>query len=98
MLSVKADVSFHVIERARTLRSARGLVGLAWQAGLGMQTAVALQAVLAKLRPAAIIKPAPDGGFPFTPQEILRELDLLGVKESGVSAWIPRHLHKRDAA
>ena len=96
MLSVKADVSFHVIERARTLRSAKGLVSLSWRAGLSMQTAVALQAVLAKLRPAGIIKPNQAGEFPLTPAEMRSELDLLGVSEAGLRAWIPRRLARGE--
>jgi len=98
MLSVKADVSFHVIERARTLRSARGLVSLAWKAGLSMQTAVALQAVLARLRPAAIVKPDAGGDYPLSPSEMRLELDLLGVAEAGLRAWIPRRLQRSEAA
>lgn len=97
MLSVKGDVSFHVIERARTLRSAKGLVALAWKAGLSMQTAVALQAVLARLRPAAIVKPDAAGDFPLSPSDMRLELDLLGVGEAGLRAWIPRRLQRQEA-
>lgn len=98
ILSVKADVSIHVIERARTLRSAKGLVSLTWRAGWSMQTAVALQAVLARLRPAAIIKPGLTGDFPLTAMEMRSELDMLGVAEAGLRAWIPRRLHRGEAA
>jgi uncharacterized protein (DUF2336 family) len=97
ILSVKADVSIHVIERARTLRNAKGLVSLAWRAGVSMQTAVALQAVLARLRPAAIIKPSRGGDFPLTATEMRTELDLLGVSEAGLRAWIPRRLQRSEA-
>jgi uncharacterized protein (DUF2336 family) len=96
MLSVKADVSIHVIERARTLRNAKGLVSLTWRAGMSMQAAVALQAVLARLRPAAILKPGRLGEFPLTAAEMRTELDLLGVAEAGLRAWIPRRLNRGE--
>ena len=73
------------------------IAGLAWRGGVSIQTAVALQAVLARLRPAAIIKPGRAGNFPLTATEMRSELDLLGVSEAGLRAWIPRRLQRSEA-
>jgi hypothetical protein len=54
-----------VVDRAATLRSAKGLVSLAWKAGFTMRSGMAVQSVLARLAPDTILMPGPGGGFPW---------------------------------
>ena len=90
MLAVKADVPLQVIERARTLRSAKAMVSLAWKAGLSMPTAVVLQAMLAGLSPDLVLRPAESGGFPLPVEELRLQLASLGAGGQGPRPWIPR--------
>jgi hypothetical protein len=77
MLATKASVPPAVIERAASLRSAKGLIALAWKANLSMQVAQALQIVLGRIPPDAVIHARPGGGFPMTVQEMRWQLEFL---------------------
>jgi hypothetical protein len=77
MLAVAADVPVELVERATTLRTAKGLVSLAWKAGFSMRTAVTLQALLAHIAPPAILRPGGAGGFPLAADEMRWQLDFL---------------------
>ena len=77
MLSVAAGVPLSVVERATSLRSAKGLVSLAWRAGFSMQVAVAAQTVLGRLAPGAILPAGLGGGFPLAVEEMRWQLDFL---------------------
>jgi uncharacterized protein (DUF2336 family) len=77
LLAVAAEVALSVVDRAATLRSAKGLVSLAWRAGFSMQVAGPLQALLARLPPAQILPPGPDGTFPLAVEEMRWQLDFL---------------------
>jgi uncharacterized protein (DUF2336 family) len=92
MLAVKADVPVNVIERACALRSAKGVVSLAWKAGLTVQTAVVLQVALARLPPDAILRPGRDGTFPLSEDEMRWQLAFLDIPDRRVRAWMPRRL------
>jgi uncharacterized protein (DUF2336 family) len=78
LLAVAADVPVAVVERAASLRSAKGVVSLAWKAGFSMRVAAALQPLLARLAPEAILQPGPGGTFPLAPEEMRWQIDFLG--------------------
>jgi hypothetical protein len=67
-----------VVDRASSLRSAKGLVSLVWQAGFTMRVAVALQTLLARAAPEAVLKAGPSGGFPLAIEEMRWQLEFLG--------------------
>ena len=77
MLAVAATVPISVVERAVALRSAKGLVSLAWSAGFSMRCASVLQAVIGNLSPAALLAPAADSGFPLSVEEMRWQLEFL---------------------
>jgi uncharacterized protein (DUF2336 family) len=94
MLAVRAGVTVAIVERACTLRSARAVVSLGWQAGLSAQTAVVLQTMLAKLAPDQVLRPNKNNAFPLSEDEMRWQLAFLGDGEgdSDPRAWIPRRL------
>ena len=77
MLAVAAGVPLSVIDRAASLRSAKGVISLVWQAGFSMRIAGPLQSMLAHLAPAAILQAGPGGGFPLASEEMRWQLDFL---------------------
>lgn len=77
LLAVATSLPISVIDRAATLRSAKGLVSLAWKAGFTMRCATALQMMLARLAPNAILSAGPAGGFPLAVEEMRWQLDFL---------------------
>jgi hypothetical protein len=81
MLAVAARMPVSVVERASSLRSAKGMVSLAWKAGFTMRTALALQALLARLPPDAVLTAGPAGSFPLSVEEMRWQLDFLGRVE-----------------
>jgi uncharacterized protein (DUF2336 family) len=77
ILALAAEVPASAVDRAATLRSAKGLVSLVWKAGFTMQVAGPLQSLLARLNPGAVLRPAPGGGFPLAVDEMRWQLDFL---------------------
>jgi uncharacterized protein (DUF2336 family) len=77
LLAVAADVPASVVERAATLRSAKGLVSLVWKAGFSMQVAGPVQVLLARLSPAVALRASPGGAFPLAIEEMRWQLDFL---------------------
>jgi uncharacterized protein (DUF2336 family) len=77
LLATKAGVPVALVERAATLRSAKGIVSLAWKAGFGMNIAAALQVLLARLPPDSVLRAGPGGSFPLTIEEMRWQLDWL---------------------
>lgn len=77
LLAVAASVGIAVVERASTLRSAKGLVSLIWRAGFSMRCTGMLQTLLLRLPPEAILRPNGGGGFPLTPEEMRWQVDFL---------------------
>ncbi len=77
LLAVAAQVPVSVVERACTLRSAKGLVSLVWKAGFSVRCAGPLQVLLARLGPAQVLRANDSGGFPLTLDEMRWQLDFL---------------------
>jgi hypothetical protein len=78
LLAVAAGMPISVVDRASSLRSAKGLVSLVWQAGFTMRVAVALQTLLARTAPEAVLTAGPSGGFPLAIEEMRWQLEFLG--------------------
>lgn len=78
MLAAMAEVPMAVVDRAASLRSAKGMVSLAWKAGLTMHAAIPLQVLLARMAPSSALSPGPGGGFPLAVEEMRWQLDFLG--------------------
>jgi uncharacterized protein (DUF2336 family) len=77
LLAIAAGTPVSAVDRASSLRSAKGLVSLVWRAGFTMRAAVALQALLARLGPDAVLTAGPDGGFPLAVEEMRWQLEFL---------------------
>lgn len=77
LLAAAAGVGYAVVERAASLRSAKGLVSLCWKAGFGMQSGTAAQSLLGRIPPAKLLVPGPSGGFPLAPEEMRWQIDVL---------------------
>lgn len=77
MLSVAANLPLDVVDRAVSLRSAKGLVSLVWRAGFSMRTAVAVQSLLARLPPQSIIAPTASGEFSIGADEMRWQIEFL---------------------
>jgi len=78
LLAVAAGMPVSAVDRAAALRSAKGLVSLAWKAGFTMRAASALQMLLGRLGPEATLPCGPGGGFPLAIEEMRWQLDFLG--------------------
>ena len=78
LLAVAAGTTVSVVDRASSLRSAKGLVSLVWKAGFTMRAAIALQSLLARLGPDAVLIAGAGGTFPLAVEEMRWQLDFLG--------------------
>ena len=78
------------MDRAASLRSAKGIVSLLWRAGYTMRAAPALQMLLARLPPEAILHARRGGGFPLTVEEMLWQIGFLNQKGKA-----PRNARRR---
>lgn len=77
MLATALELPLPTIERAATLRSAKGLVSLVWAAGFSMRLGAAVQPLLGKIAPNAVLRATPSGEFPLAPDEMRWQIDLL---------------------
>jgi hypothetical protein len=77
LLAVAAGTSVSVVDRAASLRSAKGLVSLVWKAGFTMRSAVSLQSLLARLAPDAVLTGGLGGTFPLGVEEMRWQLEFL---------------------
>jgi uncharacterized protein (DUF2336 family) len=77
MLAEAAAVPLLAVRRAATLRSAKGLISLAWKAGFSMQAGFAVQVLLAGLAPGSVMKPGPGNSFPMSVQEMSWQVEFL---------------------
>jgi uncharacterized protein (DUF2336 family) len=77
LLAVAAGTPVSVVDRASSLRSAKGLISLVWKAGFTMRVAVALQTLLARLSPDAVLMAGPGGCFPLAVEEMRWQLEFL---------------------
>jgi uncharacterized protein (DUF2336 family) len=78
LLAVAAGLPVSMVDRASSLRSAKGLVSLVWNAGFTMRAAVGLQVLLAQLAPDTVLIAGPSGAFPLAIEEMRWQLDFLG--------------------
>ena len=92
MLAAKAEVPAAVIDRACALRSAKGIVSLAWKAGLKVETAATLQVALAQLPPDKVLRATANGDFPLSESEMHWHLTFLDLPDRTQQAWTPRRL------
>jgi Uncharacterised protein conserved in bacteria (DUF2336) len=92
MLSVRAGVPAAVVDRACALRSAKGIVSLAWKAGMTVQTSVILQVTLAHLPPDQVLRATEDGAFPLSDDEMRWQLAFLDIPDRATRSWTPRRL------
>jgi hypothetical protein len=81
LLALAAAVPASAVRRAATLRSAKGMVSLAWKAGFSMQTGCAMQVLLAGLAPGSVLKPGACNSFPMSVQEMSWQVDFLSGKD-----------------
>ena len=77
MIAVATDLPATVVDRAATLRSAKGLVSLIWRAGFSMRAAGPLQTLLARLPPESVLRGTATGGFPLAVEEMRWQIDFL---------------------
>ena len=77
LLASAAGVSRATVEAAMCLRTAKGLVSLAWRAGLDPQLSVMIQSSLGRLPPDEILRPTANGDFPLTGPEMLWQCRFL---------------------
>ena len=77
MIAHAASVPLAVVERAATLRSAKGLIALCWQAGFSMRAAVVVQALLGRLPPSAAITSIPGRPWPLSEEEMRWQVAFL---------------------
>jgi uncharacterized protein (DUF2336 family) len=74
-LAVLAGLPLGAVEKAVSLKSAKGVVAIAWKAGLGTEHATQLQLRLARIAPSAALGPGPGGRFPLGEDEMRWQLD-----------------------
>jgi Uncharacterised protein conserved in bacteria (DUF2336) len=77
LLAVAAGAPVAVVERAASLRSAKGMLSLVWKAGFSMRVAMALQALLAQLAPDEVLTSGPGDSFPLAVEEMRWQLEFL---------------------
>ena len=77
MLCVAASVPLDVVDRAASLRSAKGLVSLVWKAGFTMRVAGPVQTAIGQIGPGAVLAATRTGDFPLGPEEMGWQLDFL---------------------
>lgn len=76
LLAVATGLASPVVDRACTLRSAKGLISLIWLAGFSARCGPALQALLLRLPPDAILA-SDDGSFPLSVTEMRWQVEFL---------------------
>lgn len=77
MLAVACGVPLPVVDRAASLRSAKGLVSLVWRSGFSMRMAGPIQAALGSIGPNEMLLAGPGGAFPLSVDEMRWQLEFL---------------------
>ncbi len=77
LLAAAAGVSRATVEQAICLRTAKGLVSLAWRAGLNSQGAITIQTALGRLPPEDVLQPTETGDYPLSEPEMLWQCRFL---------------------
>lgn len=75
-LALLANLPLTVIEKILIGGSAKGQTALVWRAGLTMAFATKLQRHLGGIAPQQVLKPAADGDFPLSREDMLWQLQL----------------------
>jgi len=75
----KTDVQ--VVESIFDMQAPKSLVALCWRAGLSMRTALTLQRDVARIKPKDLIYPRAGTDYPFTKEELIWQLEFLGLKK-----------------
>lgn len=83
MLAVAAGVALSAVDRAASLRSAKGLVSLVWKAGFGVRVATMAQVLLGGIAPQAVLTGGSTGDFPLSTDEMRWQLDMLARPAAG---------------
>lgn len=77
LLAVACGVPLSVVDRAVSLRSAKGLVSLVWRSGFSMKVAGPIQAALGNIAPNEMLLSGPGGAFPLSVDEMRWQLEFL---------------------
>ncbi len=77
LLASAAGVSRATVEAAICLRTAKGLMSLAWLAGLDAALSVTVQSALGRLPPDQMLLPTANGQYPLTGPEMLWQCRFL---------------------
>jgi uncharacterized protein (DUF2336 family) len=78
LLALAADMPFSAVERAASLRSAKGLISLCWKAGFSMRVAGPLQSLLCRIPPNEVLGAGIGGNYLLAPSEMRWQLEFLG--------------------
>ena len=79
-LALLAGTDVVTVEKICSLRAAKPVVALSWQAKLSMRFALRLQKELAQVQPKDLIYPREGTDYPLTHDELVWQLDFFGIK------------------
>jgi hypothetical protein len=85
ILALAAGLPASSVDRAVTLRSAKGVVSLVWKAGFTMRAAEPLQELLGRVPPWLVLHGTSDGDFPLTIDEMRWQIEFL-TRASGYAS------------
>jgi len=77
-LAVMSGMSRVMVKKIISSQSGKGIMALAWKCELSAEMGETLQFRLAKMPIGNLLKPAQDGGFPLTDDELSWQLELFG--------------------
>lgn len=77
MLAVAGNLPVSVVDRACTLRSAKGLLSIVWKSGFSVETAGPVQSLLARLPPESILRGSSTKMFPLSQDEMRWHIEFL---------------------
>lgn len=86
MLAVASGFPLATVDRVTALRSAKGLVSLAWKGGFGVRVAMTAQVLLAGVPPQSALAAGASGDFPLTTDEMRWQLDMLARPGAATAA------------
>ncbi len=69
-LALASGMSRPAVQKVVSLASAKGIIAVAWRAGFSMGLAEQLQLRLARIAPDAVMRPAADGAFPMSNEDL----------------------------
>lgn len=80
-LAYLAKTDMSTIEKIFDTRAAKSIVALCWHAGLSMRFALQLQKDIAHVKPKDILYPKDGEDYPLTEEQLIWQLEFLGLKE-----------------